>query len=116
MILRMGDTRVLVASDLSSYKEAVAAVLRELRPDVEIFEVEVAYLGLEVRRLLPDMVITSQLTELVEDRIPVWVELYPDCEPHAVINVRGQREKVDDLQLTDLLSVIDRIGRMAEIG
>ncbi len=112
----MGNTRVLVASDLKSYKEAVAAVLRELRPDVEVFEAGAWYLDLEVRRLLPDVVITSHLTELVEDRIPVWVELYPDCEPHAMINVRGRRTTKEDVQLADLLSVIDRVDRAAEAG
>lgn len=114
--LRMGGTRILIASDLRSYREALAAALQELRPEIEVFEAEVGYLDLEVRRLLPDVVVTSKLTELVESRIPFWVELYPDCEDHAVINVRGRISKVDHVQLADLVSIIDRVGRVAQTG
>jgi hypothetical protein len=112
----MNGVRVLVASDLRSYREAVAAVLRELRPEAEVFEVEAEILDLEVRRLLPDMVVTSKLTRLVESRIPFWVELYPDCESHSVVSVRGRRWRVEDIQITDLVSVIDRVGRVARTG
>ena len=36
----MSGTRVLVASELQSYRQALAAAFRELRPGVEVFEVK----------------------------------------------------------------------------
>ncbi|MGB3635237.1 MAG: hypothetical protein WA982_14440, partial [Rubrobacteraceae bacterium] len=74
---------MILAVDLTSYREAIAVVLGELRPDIEIYGVEEEELDREVRRLLPDMVVCSRLTDLVESRIPIWIELYPDCEPES---------------------------------
>ena len=55
------------------------------------------------------MVIFSEATGVVRERVPVWVELYPGYGPESVVGVRGERSTVEEIQLSDLLSVIDRI-------
>lgn len=112
----MRVTRILVASELRSYREAVATAFRELRPDVEVFEAESGDLNREVLRLRPDLVICSQVTPLVKERVRNWVELYPDCEPHSEISIEGESSTVEDMQLTDLLDVVDRTQHVARLN
>ena len=109
----MNPTRIILAIELTSYREAFALALQSLRPDVRIFQAEENELDREVRRLLPDMVVCSRLTKLVEDRIPIWVELYPDCGPRSVVCIRGTRLEIEDMQLSDLLSVVDQTSYLA---
>jgi hypothetical protein len=103
----------LVACELQSYREAFAATFRELRPDVEVFEAEEEDLDREVERLGPDLVLCSRLTTRVEDYAPSWVELYPDCKAHSVVNVLGERSTIEEIQLSDLLWIIDRTSLRA---
>lgn len=112
----MKVTRILVASELRSYREAVATAFRELRPDVEVFEAESGDLNREVLRLRPDLVICSQITSLVKERVRNWVELYPDCEPHSVVSIEGEVSTVEDMQLADLLDVVDRTQHVARLS
>ncbi len=107
----MSATRVLVASDLQSYRQALAAAFRELRPGVEVFEVEEYDLEREVERLGPDLVVCSRLTSRIEDHAPSWVELYPNHGARSVVSVLGERSTVEEIQLSDLLSVVDRTER-----
>jgi hypothetical protein len=111
----MNGTRVLVACELQSYRQALAAAFRELRPSVEVFEVE-ENLDHEVERLGPDLVVCSRRTGCIEDRAPSWVELYPDHEAHSVVSVLGKRSTVEQIQLCDLLSIIDRAERCSHPG
>lgn len=116
IIWAMKVTRILVASELMSYREAVATVFRELRPDVEVFEAESGDLNREVLRLRPDLVICSQVTPLVKERVRNWVELYPDCEPHSVISIEGECSTVEDMQLANLLDIVDRTQHVARLN
>jgi hypothetical protein len=103
----MDGTRILVACELTSYREAIAASFRLLRPCVEVFEAEEEDLEREVVRLEPHLVICSKLTAQIEDRAPNWVELYPSCGSRSVISLHGERSTIEDIQLSDLLSAID---------
>jgi|SRR5829696_6009402 hypothetical protein len=103
----MNGARVLVACEVRSYREAIAAAFRLLRPNVEVFEAEDEDLDWEVGRLGPDLVVCSRLTAWVENRAPNWVELYPEYGQRSVVSVRGERSTIEEIQLSDLLSVID---------
>jgi hypothetical protein len=107
----MNGTRVLVACELQSYRQVFVATFRELGPDVEVFEAEEEDLDREVERLDPDLVVCSRLTARVEDHAPSWVELYPGSEAYSVISVLGELSTVEEIQLSDLLSIIDRTKR-----
>ncbi len=82
--------RVLMANELTSYRQTIAHVLREMRPDVEVIEADSGALNLQVLRMSPDLVICSRVTSLVRDRVPNWVELYPECQPVSTFCVGGK--------------------------
>jgi hypothetical protein len=74
------------------YREVISAALRELRPGIEVFTANSEDLEGEFLRLMPQLVICSQLTKRVKREAPVWVELYPDGASHAVVgNPDGSR-------------------------
>ncbi len=105
----MGNIRhVLVANELASYRESIAAVLRYSFPDLEVFEANSAELNREVLRLRPELVICSKATALVRDRVPNWVELYPEHAGHSVASEGGRRTEFAEIQLLDLIGILDR--------
>jgi hypothetical protein len=57
---------------------------------------------------------------LVEDHAPSWVELYPACGAHSVVSVLGERSAVEEIELSDLLSILlsilDRAKRSPHPG
>jgi hypothetical protein len=108
---RMKGARVLVACELKSYREAIASAFRVLRPGVEVFEVEEEDLDREVERLAPDLVVCSTLSERVEGHVPNWVELYPGCGSRSLVSQRGERSTFEEIELSDLLSIIDSTGQ-----
>ena len=101
----MDARRILVANELTSYRQTIAMVIRELHPTVEVFEAEPETLDREVERLRPDLVICSRVTPLVRDMVPSWVELYPDCEPFSTLCIGGESREMEDVQLSDILSL-----------
>ena len=100
--------RVLMANEPRAYREVIAAAIRELRPGVEVITVEPDDLEGSIPRLAPDIVVCNRATGPVRDRVPVWVELYPDYAPWSVVSVRGVRSTLADIQLPDILSIVDR--------
>lgn len=112
----MRVTRILIASELRSYRQAIASAFRELRPDMEVFEAEPGDLNREALRLHPNMVICSQVTSLVKESSPNWVELYPYCEPRSTVSINGEVSDVQDIQLSDLLDIADRVGHAVQLN
>lgn len=98
---------VLVANELASYRESIAAVFRISLPCLEVFEAVSADLNREVLRLRPELVICSRVTSLVEDRVPNWIELHPECGPLSTFCLGGERTVREQVSLHDLLSVVD---------
>jgi hypothetical protein len=113
---RMNGARVLVACELKSYREAIASAFRVLRPGVEVFEAEEEHLDREVERLDPDLVVCSRLSGRVEARAPNWVELYPGCGSRSVVSLRGERSTIEEIQLSDLLSIVDSTAQAIRPG
>ena len=99
---------VLLANEPRAYRESIAQVFRQLRPNLEVITAEPEELEDCVLRLAPEMVIFSEATGVVRERVPVWVELYPGYGPESVVGVRGERSTVEEMQLSDLLLVVDR--------
>jgi hypothetical protein len=100
--------RALIANGPAMYREVISAALRELRPDVEVFTAEPEDLEGEFLRLLPQLVVCSQLTKRVELGAPVWVELYPDGATHAVVgSLDGSRTILPGLDFDTLLYILD---------
>ena len=105
----MGTTRILVANELTSYRQTIAIVFRELHPNVQVLEVHPEILDWEVARLGPDLVICSRITTVVEERAANWIELYPERKPFSTFCIGGERRAMEDVQLSDLLSMCARV-------
>src|SRR5215211_609723 len=77
----MGTRRILVANELTSYRQAIAIVFRELHPNVEVLEVHPETLDWEVARLSPDLVICSRVTAVVERGLQTGSNSTPSADP-----------------------------------
>jgi hypothetical protein len=102
--------RVLLANEPRSYREAIAAVLREAHPDASIFEADSSKIHFEVAYHRPDLVICSRATSAVRGLVASWVELYSDHGPLSLVCVDGRLAEVEGMQLQALLSIVDRVG------
>ena len=112
----MNSVRILVACEFKSYREAIAAAFRVLRPDVEVFEADEEDLDREVVRLSPELVVCSRLTTRVSANVHSWVELYPRCGSQSFVSVQGDRSTIEEIQLSDLLSILDEVAGMSARG
>jgi hypothetical protein len=100
--------RVLLANEPRAYRETIAAVIEQMREDVEVETAVPVALDDAVRRSRPRMVICSEATETVRSEVPVWVELYPGHGSRSLASIEGRREEYEDIQLSDLLDILDR--------
>lgn len=110
---RQGKPRVLMANEPRAYREGIAAVISQLRPEVEITTVEPNALDASISRLAPDMVICSKATDMLKGRVRVWVELYPEHAARSVASIGGRRMEYAEIQLPDLLSIVDKAEELA---
>jgi len=106
--------RVLMANEPRAYREGIAAVIGQLRPTVEVQTVEPNALDDSIERFAPDMVICSKATEMLKNRVRVWVELYPENGALSVANIGGRRMEYTEIQLPDLLSIVDKAEELAK--
>jgi hypothetical protein len=111
---RSRRTHVLLANEPRAYRESIAQVFRLLRPNVEVVTAEPRELEDQILRLAPEMVICSEATSIVREHVPVWVELYPGYGPRSVVGIGEERSTIEEIQLSDLLSIVDRAGRLAQ--
>lgn len=110
---RRGRPRVLMANEPRAYREGIAAVIGQLRPEVEVEIVEPNVLDASIERFSPDLVICSKVTDALKGGVRVWVELYPDNDALSVANIGGRRTEYAEIQLPDLLSIVDKAGVLA---
>jgi hypothetical protein len=102
--------RALIANEPAIYWEVICAALKELRPDIEIFTSEPDDLEGEFLRILPQLVVCSRPTKLVEREAPACVELYPGGASHAVVkSLDGSRRTLPTMDSDTLLSILDGI-------
>jgi hypothetical protein len=115
---RVAESRkalVLLANEPRAYRESIAEAFRQLRPNVEVVTAEPEELEDRVLRLTPEMVIFSEATVLVRERVPVWVELYPDYGPRSVVGVGEERSTIEEIQLSYRIRLITRFSRTTRI-
>ena len=104
---------VLLANEPRAYRESIAEVFRQLRPNAEVITAEPEELEARISGLAPDVVICSEVTDVVRERVPFWVELYPDYGARSVLSVQGRCTTIEEIRLSDLLSIIDLAEREA---
>ena len=99
---------ILVANAPRSYREAIAGAIRHLRPDLTISEVEPDEIAPAMRDLDPGVVILSQDPPVSEHDRALWIVLYGDEAPDAVVRSNGRIYAVANVELDALLSLVDR--------
>ena len=104
----------MVVNEPWSYREAIAAAFKVLRPGMEIFAADPENIDGEFLRLVPHLVVCSRLTELISQEAPAWIELYPGGSSYAVANLDGATTTYHDVDLDTLLSVLDGARRLHE--
>ena len=110
---RGGRPRVLMANEPRAYREGIAAVISQLRPEAEIETVEPNALDASIERFSPDLVICSKATDALKGGVRVWVELYPENAAWSVASIGGRRMEYAEIQLPDLLSIVDKAEELA---
>lgn len=106
----MNALRVLLATEQSFHREAVAAALRPLHPSVEVESTEPACIENAASRLAPDLVICSQTTPAARSGGIAWIQLSPNG--YWLASIRGaddpdRRLFVSGTGLSDLVSTVD---------
>ena len=102
-----GSPRVLVAHEPTSYREALAAVLPELRPRLRAHLVEPAELEAALGRLRPAVVVCSRLSAAVRAHAAAWVLLYPDGEDRLAVGGVPAPYRLAHPRLADVLAALD---------
>jgi hypothetical protein len=102
-----------MANEPRAYREGIAAVIGQLRPEVEVKTVEPSALDASISRLSPDMVVCSKATDALKGSVRVWVELYPDNASWSVASIGGKLMEYEEIQLPDLLSIVDKAEELA---
>lgn len=109
---RSERTRLLMANEPRAYREVIAEAVRGSRPRVEVKTVEPGELESSVSAFEPDMVICNDATPPVRKAVPVWLELYPDFASDSVVSVDGRVSTLENIQFSDILSIIDQTERL----
>ena len=103
----MEKMRALIANTPSTYREVIADVLREVRPNVEVNAIDPDGLDAEISRLRPHLVVCSRPCDAAQDCALTWVVLYPHEENRAEVFTAGERATITGVGFSDLLSIVD---------
>src|SRR3712207_1342597 len=101
-----------MANEPRAYREGIAAVISQLRPEVEIETVEPNALDTSIERFPPDIVICSKATDALRGGV-LGVELYSENAALSVASIGGRRMEYAEIQLPDLLSIVDKAEELA---
>ena len=107
--------RVLVSleREYRVYMEAVAAAVREFRPDVEVAVADSRSLEAEVERFDPQLVITgSPAPENSVGEQLARIELSPDTAQPSKFQVGERRWESTNPTLGEILSIVDETKRL----
>ena len=103
---RMGARRILVANEFASYRQTIALVIRDLHPDVEVFEAASEVLDGEVvaPRPRPGDLQPRDLHGQAEGR--KLGRTLPRIQALLDLLRRRGTQDAEDVQLSDLLSLV----------
>jgi hypothetical protein len=107
--------RVLVSleREYRVYMEAIAAAIREFRPDVEVAVADGRSLEAEVERVDPQLVITGPpAPENPVDEQLARIELSPDTAEPSKFRVGERRWESTNPTLGEILPVVDETKRL----
>jgi hypothetical protein len=99
---------ILLANEPRAYRDTIAVALRMLRPEINVLVSEPNMLDGGILQHMPEVVICSHLTSLLESRVPTWVVLYPNGALGALLNDNGIRTTLGEMDLQALVDLVDR--------
>jgi hypothetical protein len=99
---------ILVANEPRTYREALTLAVRAERPLLDVRAVEPTDLDREVARCRPALVVCSELRSIVEQRLPIWVLLYPEGTRLAIVGGGTAPAVTGDFDLPGILALVDR--------
>lgn len=109
--------QLVVAIEPRSYRQVIGQAIKALRPHVEVSVLEPDTLGAGVRRLEPELVFAGQPDTFGASGGPTirsaWVEFRPYEHPPARVCLGGRLWKLEEVELSDLLSVVDETEALA---
>jgi len=97
---------VVVANEPLAYREALAAMLRVIRPNVETVVVAPDELDHAAALHEPRVVVCSKLSEAIEGRS--WALLYPQGANWSELSIAGKSTRLHHVDLAQLLAFIDQ--------
>lgn len=103
--------RVLLANEPRAYRDTLAVALRFLRPTDTVIVADPESLDRTVLEHCPEVVVCSELTSLVEARVPTWVVLYPDGGETALRHLGGERAWMQPVDLAGIASLCEQTGQ-----
>ena len=104
---------VLVGNEPLTYRDVMTTVLQDLRPHLEVVEVEPVDLDGEILRRRPHLVVCSELSEVVETGSFAWILINPAGANLAVVSIAGQQTIIPRVGFDDVLTAIDRAHEIA---
>ena len=109
----MRGMQLVIAIEPRSYRQVIGEAIRAMRPHVEVVVLEPGMLGAAIGRLEPELVFAGQPdTHFPADRSG-WVEFRPYERPPARVCLVGRRWELEEVELSDLLSIVDEAAELA---
>lgn len=110
----VNGVKVLISYEEShlSYRDIVAEVIRELRPQAEVRTVYLRALGDEIERVDPHLVICSRPNTVDPGGRAAWVKLAAEPEDTSEACVAGRRRVLENPGLEVLLDIVDETAEM----
>lgn len=110
--------QILISYDNShhTYGDVIGSAIGMLRPNDEVALAPLEALRVEMRRLDPHLVISSQPKPANSKCGLTWVELSPDPDQVSRICVNGRMWESSNPSLEELLAVIDETEMVAGTG
>ncbi|MGB3635236.1 MAG: hypothetical protein WA982_14435 [Rubrobacteraceae bacterium] len=105
-----------MANEPRAYRESISEALCALRPDVGVTSVQPGVLEKSVALHAPHVVVCSEVVPIVRETVPIWIELYPGHSSKSIVSIEGRRTEIEDIQLPELLSIVDRAYELAQLS
>jgi len=103
----MSPVRVLIAHSLNLYASALAGLLQEIRPALDIERVEFDDLGDRLSASPGALVITDRTSDEIDQRAGACILYYPDQRNIAVVRSGPAPRTIESPAWEDMLSAID---------
>jgi hypothetical protein len=103
---------VLMAIEPRSYRQVIGRTIQALRPHIDVVVLEPGTLEVAVARLEPELVFANRPASS-SSGAPAWVEFRPYEEPPARVCLAGRTWELEEVELSDLLSIVDRTEELS---